>query len=280
VNRGNDAIKQDINQSQRDAVALINSQSVADQSQTRASQIETRQAVERNADYLNNNINNSSTQGLLANQNASTQGLLANQLASTQGLLATQTTATATQLAVQNTSADQKNAIGVVSAQSERIAGETRGILYNQTQTILTDNKVIQLQQLESKASIQLQASDNKSLLGLQASENRAQLGLQASEYKASSDLQASMYKAYLENHITKTASDGILKSVELNAKLMEKIAECCCESKMGFGVTQQLIVQTAQNSQSAGLQQALHTAQNEALVARIAAAVKGSTVV
>jgi hypothetical protein len=298
VHRTSDHIKHDINKTGDNVIAQLDRQANADQAQTRSSQIETRQAVERNADYLNNTINDTATRGLLATQNTSTQGLLATQNTSTQGLLATQNTATATQLAVQNTTSDLNKLVQNNASQNERIAGETRSILYNQMQILLTENKSMQLQEAQTKAAIQLQtaqlksdmerhAANYRSSIELQASNNKGSIELQASNNKASLELQASQYKAYLENHITKTSADGILKTVETSAKILEKIAECCCENKLAHANSQQIIIQNSlsnqnnilnnlQSNNTNQLQQALNAANQEALLARIAAASAG----
>lgn len=84
--------------------------------------------------------------------------------------------------------------------------------------------------------------------------------------------LQSANYKAYIENHITKTAADSILKTSESTSKLMDKIAECCCENRLMGAQTQQLIINTSNSSQTAQLQQALAAAQQETLLAKFAA--------
>ena len=110
----------------------------------------------------------------------------------------------------------------------------------------------------------------------LQAANNKASLELQASQYKSSIELQAANNKSYLENHITKTSADGILKTVETTSKIMEKIAECCCENRLAHATTQQIVIQNSNNNQNAiqqgennRLQQALAQSQQEALIAR-----------
>jgi hypothetical protein len=267
--RATDSVKRDVNNNSANVIASVNAQANADQAQTRQSQVEIRQSIERNADYINNNVQRASTDGLMATQNTST---------ATQ--LGVQNTSTATQLGIQTNSNIIQNSIAAGLAQAERIAGESRGLMYTHNQHVSSEHKSMQLQELHSRAevklqasdnkgSIELQASDNKGLIVLQASENKASIELQAANNKAFLEMQAANHKAFLENLITKTAAEGLLKTVESTSKLMDKIAECCCESKLGFATTQQLIVQSGSNSQVASLQQALANANQEALLAR-----------
>ncbi len=255
VQHGTEVLRSDLSQDTASIVASVNAQAVADAAAIRASVIETRQAIERNADYVNGNIYNTSTQGLLATQNTATATQLGIQNTSTATQLGVSQSAAATQLGIQQTAADTQShisdtksglhdALSLASSQAERIAGESRAIAYNQTQLILTDNKEIAIAQARDLGHIQLQAAD---------------------------------YKAYLQNHITATAAEGVLKTVESTAKIMEKLAECCCENKMSHSATQNIVIQNANNNQQAfqqgennRLQQALAAAQQDALVARL----------
>ena len=255
INNGTTSIKSDLSADTANIIAQINAQQNANASNIRASEIESRQAIERNADNITNNVLHASTQGLLATKNTSTQALLAVHNTSTQELLATQSTALATQLTIQNNSGHILNAIGTSSSQVERIAGEYRDITYNQTHTLSAHTRELQITHLEETAALALQASESKAALQLQAAE----------------------YKGYLVNHITKTAADEILKTSETNARVLEKLIECCCESLGRHSVTRDTVVQNSTNVQNSvqngdnnRLQQALVAAQQEALLTRL----------
>ena len=255
INNGTSSIRSDLNNDTANIISQINAQQNANYSNIRASEIESRQAIERNSDNITNNVYSASTRGLLATHNTSIQTLLAIQNTSTQALLATQSAATATQLGIYNNSNNIRTAIGNMSAQNERIAGEYRDIVYRQTDTILNNTRALQVSQLESKAALQLQSSESKAALQLQAAE----------------------YNAYLGNHITKTAADGILKTSETSARILEKLIECCCESRDRHSASQGIIIQNSINIQNAvqnvennRLQQALAAAQQETLLVRI----------
>jgi hypothetical protein len=107
--------------------------------------------------------------------------------------------------------------------------------------------------------------------------EHIAKTQLQAAENFGKNQLQAAEYKAYLENHITKTSADGILKTVEVGQKVLEKIGECCCENKMAHRDTQNIVIQNSNNNQNAiqqgetnRLLQALADSRQDALIARL----------
>lgn len=272
VKNGTAFIRSDVS----DVLAAVNSHASFNQGLSHASSIEARQAVERNADkasldsnrnadYINSNISSTSTAGLLATQAASVQGLLA-----------TQQSSVATALGIQNTSSDLKTQIldtrrdisgilqsnfAALGVQSEKNAAEVVQQVLTQAQSVLLGQK-----------DAEVNASNNRAALALQASENKYNLSLQASENSKDIQLQNANYKAYLENHITKTAADGILKTSETGCKIMEKLAECCCENKIAIAATQQLIISTSNAAQTAQLQSALQSAQNDALLAKIAA--------
>lgn len=283
VHRSGDQTKRDVNDNGTRIIASLERQANADQAQTRASQIETKQALERNADYTNNSIERTSTQGLLATQNTSTAGLLATQNTATAGLLATQNTATATQLAVQNTATAGLTAVTNAYNQLSALAS------VNQSATVQGQN-ALSVQSEKNAAATQLSVVTQAQsiLLGqkdreVKASDQHGSAKLQASEYKASSDLQAANYKAHLENLITKTAAEGLLKTCETSAKILEKIAECCCENKLAHNATQLLVIQngtanqtailnTMQSTTNSQLQQALAAANQETLFAKFAA--------
>jgi hypothetical protein len=260
VRDGTSVLRSDLANDTASIVANLVAQANADQAQTRSSQIEARQAVERNADKI------------LADSNRNSDYVNN----------AIQQTSVATALAVQNTSSDTKSQIldtrrditailtanfAAIGVQAEKNAALTNQIVLTQAQAVLLGQK-----------DAEVNASNNRALLALQAADYKAASSLQASEYTKDIQLQASTYKAYLENHITKTSSDGLLKTAETTAKIMEKLAECCCENKMAHASTQNIVMQNGNNNQAAiqqgqvnQLTQALAAAQNEALMAKIA---------
>lgn len=307
VHRTGDHIQREINNAERNTIATINALANADQAQTRSSQIESRQAIERNADQLasegnrnadftNAGVNrNSDFTNASVNRNADYTNA-AIQSTSTQGLLATENTSTATQLGVQNTSSAIQSSIAASNSQAERIAGETRNILNTQIQLMLLDSKTNALQ-LASSLSLstgkilaqgsatQLQASDYTKDIQLLAQQNfqatqlaqakdTASLQLQAAQYNKSAELQAATYFGKLE-----------VSALTNTAKIMEKLCECCCETKQNFAATQAIIMQNGTNNQASiqqgqmnQLTQALAAAQQEALVARITNSVINTT--
>jgi hypothetical protein len=161
-------------------------------------------------------------------------------------ILAIQNTATATQLAVQNTSSALGNIVrdstssmaamnAGLSVQAERISGLN-----------VVESKNIQVNQGRDLGAIQLLAAQNFSTLQLQASET----------------------KGFLTNHVTTTSNEGVLKTVESMNKVMEKLAECCCENKLLHKDTQQLIA----SNEASTLRTALAQAQQEVLIAKLTA--------
>lgn len=239
------AIRTDLSNDTATIVANLVAQANADQSQTRSSQIETRQAVERNSDFVNNNLNRTNTASLLATQN----------------------TSTATQLAVQNTSADLKTGLASIYTQLSAVAS------VNQTATVIGQSNLQQTILTQAQA-ILLGQKDRE----VKSSDQHGAALLQASEFSKEGLLQAANYKAYLENHITKTAAEGILKTTETTAKIMEKLMECCCENKMAHVATQNVVMQNGNNNQVSiqqgqfnQLQQQLLTSQQDALISRLA---------
>jgi hypothetical protein len=287
VQSGTSFIRSDLNADTANVIATLNAQANADQAQTRASQIETRQSVERNADKTSTDANrNADKASLDANRNSdytnasvaatSTAGLLATQNTSTQGLLATQQSSVATALAVQNTSSDLKTQItdtrrdisGILQSNFAALGVQSEKNAALVSQQVLTQAQAVLLGQKDSEVN----ASNNRAALALQASENKYNLSLQASDNSKDIQLQAANYKGFLENHITKTAADSILKTSESTSKLMDKIAECCCENRLMGAQTQQLIISTSNANQTSQLQSALASAQQETLLAKFAA--------
>jgi hypothetical protein len=204
--------------------ANINSQAQYAALGAHSDRVETRQAIERNADNTTTQATAQSIAELLAIENTAT---------ATQ--LGVQTTATATQLGVQNTATAITNAIrdsnfstastlSALSIQAERINGLN-----------VVESKNIQVNQGRDLGASNLLAAQNFSTLQLQASES----------------------KGYLTNHITATSSEGILKTVEGMNKVMEKLAECCCENKLLHKDTQQLIATNETNALRAAVTQA-----------------------
>jgi len=278
ISDSKDKITDDVKDGTASILANIMAQANADQSQTRASQIETRQAVERNADYINGNVKDASVSGLLATQNSSVQGLLQ-----------TQQVGVATALAVQNTSSDLKTQVldsrrditSILSAnfsalgvQNEKNAALTNQVVLTQAQSILLGQKESEVNAAHNRAAIQLQSADYKAASSLQASENTKDIQLLAQQNFQATQLQAANYSAL-----------GLLKTAETTAQIMAKLAECCCESKMGFANTQTIVMQNGTNNQSAiqqgqmnQLTQALAASQNEALMQRITNSVISTT--
>jgi hypothetical protein len=233
VTEGDKDLLAAINRESSSNASNINSQANNQATRAHADRVETRQAVERNADNSTTQATAQSIAELLAIQNTST---------ATQ--LAVQNTSTATQLGVQNTSSNIGNTIrdstalmssliSGLSVQAERINGLN-----------VVESKNIQVNQGRDLGASQLLAAQNFGALQLQASESRG----------------------FLTNHISVTSSDGVLKTVESINKVMEKIAECCCENKILHKDTQQLFAANEVSS----LRSALVQAQQEAILAKI----------
>jgi hypothetical protein len=278
IQRGVASLTADVSRTSAQVLADLNSGANADQAQTRSSQIETRQAVERNADKVSFDGNrNSDKASSDANRNADKASLDANrnadyingnvQATSTAGLLATQNTASDLKSVVTDVRRDLSATLAAnfaaLGVQSEKNAALISSTVLTQSQAVLLGQKDREVKAAEQFGSVRLQAA----------------------EYKGSSDLQASQYKAYLENHITKTAADGLLKTAETTAKIMEKLAECCCENRLAHASTQNVVMQNGTNNQASiqqgqmnQLTQALAAAQQEALVARITNSVINTT--
>ena len=290
IHRTGDHIQREVNDAERNTIATINALANADQAQTRSSQIESRQAIERNADHLRSESQRNTDSTLVdINRNADFTNTSINRNAdytnaaiqntSTQGLLATQDTATRTQ-----------TAIGVSSSQAERIAGETRNILNSQIQLMLMESKTnaiqlesslgligskilaqggsTQLQAANTKAEIQLLAQQNFQATQLAQAKDTAVLQLQAAQYNKSAELQASTYFGKLE-----------VAGLKNTADILQKLCECCCESKSNFAATQAIVVQSGANNsanvqqgQINSLTQQLAQAQQDALFARFSA--------
>jgi len=269
---GHQRILSEISRESANIVSNINSQATNEATREHASQVETRQSIERNADQIQAQAQANSIAEILTTQNTSTATQLGVQNTATVTQLGTQTTATATQLgvqntstvtqlgtqtaataiqlAVQNTSAVTGNAIrdasfatsaslSALSVQAERINGLN-----------VIESKNIQVNQGRDLGAMQLLAAQNFGTLQLQASES----------------------KGFLTNHITATSDNVILKSAESETKILEKIAECCCENKMLHRDTQQVI----SSSEASALRTELAKAQQEALIARLTPAHHG----
>lgn len=228
------------------STASINTQANNQAIRSHADRVETRQAIERNADNTNTQAAAQSIAELLAIQNTATTTQLGVQNTATATQLGVQSTATATQLGVQNTSSALGNIIrdstssmaamnAGLSVQAERINGLN-----------VVESKNIQVNQGRDLGAIQLLAAQNFSTLQLQASET----------------------KGFLTNHVTTTSNQGVLKTVESMNKVMEKLAECCCENKLLHKDTQQLIA----SNEASSLRTALAQAQQEVLIAKLTA--------
>lgn len=230
VHRTGDHLHRDINSSERNTIATINALANADQAQTRSSQIETRQAVERNADQLADEGNrNSDYTNAGVNRNAdyinnnvkdaSVSGLLQTQQSAVAGVLATQQAAVATALAVQNTSAaivdhidgsrrDITTLLGAglasLGVQNEKNAAFTNQMVLTQAQSVLLGQKDAEVNASNNRAAIQLQNADYKAAASLQASEYHKDSQLLAQQNFQATQLQAANY-----------SSLGLLKTTE-----------------------------------------------------------------
>ena len=89
----------------------------------------------------------------------------------------------------------------------------------------------------------------------LQNEKNTRDIMLQACHNKASLELQACENKAHLENQINITSANGILKTVESTALILNKLCECCCENKMMHNDSQKIIIQNSNQNQNLLLQ-------------------------
>ena len=301
IHRTGDHIQREVNDAERNTIATINALANADQAQTRSSQIESRQAIERNADHLRSESQRNTDSTLVdINRNADFTNTSINRNAdytnaaiqntSTQGLLATQDTATRTQ-----------TAIGVSSSQAERIAGETRNILNSQIQLMLMESKTnaiqlesslgligskilaqggsTQLQAANTKAEIQLLAQQNFQATQLAQAKDTAVLQLQAAQYNKSAELQASQYNKSAELQASTYFGKLEVAGLKNTADILQKLCECCCESKSNFAATQAIVVQSGANNsanvqqgQINSLTQQLAQAQQDALFARFSA--------
>jgi hypothetical protein len=281
VKDGTAVLRSDLANDTATIVANLVAQANADQAQTRASQIESRQATERNADKIlaDSNRNSDYINGNV--KDASVSGLLATQTSAVAGVLATQQSAVATALAVQNTSSDLKTVVtdsrrditGILQAnfaalgvQSEKNAALVSQQVLTQAQAVLLGQKDSEVNASNNRALLALQAADYKAASSLQSSENTKDIQLLAQQNFQATQLQAANF-----------SSLGLLKTAESTAAIMAKLADCCCETRMGFASTQNIVMQNGTNNQAAiqqgqmnQLTQALATAQNEALMARI----------
>lgn len=211
----------------------INSQANNQSTRDHANMIETRQAVERNSDKVSTQSAAQSIAELLAIQNTATATQLGVQNTSTATQLGVQNTATSIGNIVRDSYASTAATIAGLSVQAERINGLN-----------VVESKNIQVNQGRDLGAIQLLAAQNFSTLQLQASES----------------------KGFLTNHVTSTSNEGVLKTVESMNKVMEKLAECCCENKLLHKDTQQLI----SANEASSLRTALAQAQQEALIAKL----------
>ncbi len=275
--RDTDAIRADVerqahygsNQAQRGfdhILTSVGATAAADQAATRSGIVESRQAVERNADQLATAVATTGTAGVLATQNTST---------ATQ--LGVQNTSTATQLGVQTAATATQGIIRDTAYQTTLGTAEVKGLLYGQTQMSLAESKVAQVAAARDFGMIQTTQARDYGGLQTSLAKDLGEMKLQAANYHGEAERRAAEHKGYLENHITKTACDGVLKTVEVGAKILEKIAECCCENKMAHATTQGIVITNTNTVTSAvaatqvsQLQAQLQQAQQEALLARL----------
>ena len=268
VHAGTSVIRSDLANDTATIIANLQAQAFADQAQTRSSQIESRQAVERGNDYITKQAQDNIVSGLLATQSSSTQGLLATQNSMVASLTAIKDAAIASSLG-----------FAAMQVQSEKLNSGTNQIVYTQSQAQLLGQKDREVNASNQLGAIQLLAQQNFQASQLQAAKDTSILQLQACEYNKSAELQASTYKSYLENYITKTSSDTVLAGFKNTAEILEKLCECCCEQKAMHAATQNIVVQNGNANNSSiqqgyvnTLQQSLAAAQQEALLAKFAA--------
>ncbi len=255
IRLGTSVLRSDLHNNTAFITSRIISQANANALAINSSEIETRQSLQRQSNYTNNNINRESFNNRLATYQAASANQLAIQQTAFANQLAIQQTAMANQLAMQQSAfftrrrieksgRQLSKSINRMTVRANEIASENRMIAYNQTRLILQGNKQIKISQGRDLGAIQLQAAN---------------------------------YKGYLQNHITKTAADGVLKTVQTTSEIMKKIIECCCANNMGHGTTQNIIIQNTNSNQQSfqqgennRLQQALSNAQQNALLSKI----------
>jgi hypothetical protein len=289
ISDSKDKITDDVKDGTANVIALLNAQANADQAQTRSSQIETRQAVERNADKCSSDANrNADKASLDANRNAD---YINNNVkdAEIAGILATQQSAVATALAVQNTSSaivdhidggrrDITSLLGAgfaaLGVQNEKNAAFANQMVLTQAQSVLLGQK-----------EAEVNASNNRAMLALQSADYKAASSLQASEYHKDSQLLAQQNFQATQLQAANYSSLSLLKTTESTAAILAKLAECCCENRLAHASSQAIIMQNGNNNQAAiqqgqmnQLTQALAASQNEALMQRITNSVISTT--
>lgn len=220
-----------VNRDTQSVAASVNTQANNEASRQSLAHAEIRQSQNRNSDSLSTQLSSANVSELLAIQNTSTANLLGVQNSSTATQLAVQNTATNISNAIRDSSQQNANFISQLSLQSEKIG--SAGVV---------ESKNIQVNQGRDLGALQLQASQNFGTLQLQACENKLCF---ISEIKNSSK-----------------------ESAESICKVMQKLAECCCENKILHKDTQQMFIA----NEAAVLRTALAQAQQDALLAKISA--------
>lgn len=233
VTEGDKDLLAAINRESAFNTANINNQAQYQATGAQASRVETRQAIERNADNATTQATAQSIAELLAIQNTATATQLGVQNTSTATQLGVQNTSTSVTNAIRDSTASMAAIIAGLSVQAERINGLN-----------VVESKNIQVNQGRDLGASNLLAAQNFSTLQLQASES----------------------KGFLTNHITHTSSEGVLKTVESMNKVMEKLAECCCENKLLHKDTQQLIA----TNEASALRASVAQAQQDLLLAKL----------
>lgn len=200
----------------------------SDTAQIQASNIALRAAVDRNVDYL-------------ANQAEVNAGHSADD--KTQILLSTQNntsdikTGQAALLASLTSQATNNQNLTTQTLAQQGIQIATQCGLINQNintqaQYLLLGQKDLGITQARDTASIQLLAQQNFQATQLAQAKDTSAIQLQAAGY---------------------------------NAKIMEKLAECCCENKMAHSATQAVVVQSGSNN-SASIQQGQYNSMTQQL--------------
>ena len=200
----------------------------ADAAATTAATIALRGAVDRNVDYLANQAEVNA--GHAADDK--TQILLAAQNNTSDvktALAATLATLSGQATNNQNLTGSGMSQLGI---QIATVSSLTNQNIITQAQSVLLGQKDQQLQISGNFGAIQLLSQQNFQATQLAQAKDTAAIQLQAAGY---------------------------------NSKIMEKLAECCCENKMAHSATQAVVVQSGSNN-SASIQQGQYNSMTQQL--------------
>ena len=199
-----------------------------DAAATTAATIALRGAVDRNVDYLSNQAEVNA--GHSADDK--TQILLAAQNNTSDvktALAATLATLSGQATNNQNLTGSGMSQLGI---QIATVSSLTNQNIITQAQSVLLGQKDQELQAASNFGAIQLLSQQNFQATQLAQAKDTAAIQLQAAGY---------------------------------NAKVMEKLAECCCENKMAHSATQAVVVQSGSNN-SASIQQGQYNSMTQQL--------------